>query len=223
MTFHSFSLEDKHLLQTWLKRLARKDYVSSKHSKLCFLHFKFEDFVTDSTDQKEWRKRKRETAISIGKRLRKDACPSIFKDLPSYYTQNNHLVRSGLSRSSCRFKNEAARLEEQNEVFLNADKVESFKDLIEKLPEELHRQRYILHRTENRADLICLSDHRPYTILSIVFINMDMEVTVYNNEQIVPSSSYNHIMPTSNGFPSIKSFSFRQKLGLKKTSGRRAV
>ena len=26
---------------------------------------------------------------------------------------------------------------------------------------------------------------------------MDMEVTVYNNKQIVPSSSYNHIMPTS--------------------------
>ena len=49
-------------------------------------------------------------------------------------------------------KNEVARLEEQNEVFLNADKVESFKDLIEKLPEEFHRQRYILHRTENGAD-----------------------------------------------------------------------
>ena len=76
-------------------------------------------------------------------------------------------------------------------------KVESFKGLIEKLPEELHRQRYILHRTENGADLMCLSDHRPYRILSAVFINMDMEVTVYNNEQIVPSSSYNHIMPTS--------------------------
>ena len=114
--FHSFSLEDKHLLQTCLKRLARKDYVPTKHSKLCSLHFKFEDFVTDSTDQKGWRK-KRETATLIRKRLRKDACPSIFKDLPSYYTQNNYLVRSELSRSSSRFKNEAARLEEQNEVF----------------------------------------------------------------------------------------------------------
>ena len=196
VTFHSFALEDKHLLQTWLKRLARKDYVPTKNSKLCFLHFKFEDYVTDSTDQKEWRKRKRETATLIRKLLRKDACPSIFKDLLSCYTYNNYLVRSGLSTSS-RFENEAARLKEQSEVFLNADKVESFKDLIEKLPEELHRQRYILHRTKNGADLFFLSDHRPYTILSAVFINMVMEVTVYNNEQIVPSSSYNHIMPTS--------------------------
>ena len=57
--FLSFSLEDKHLLQTWLKRLARKDYVPTKHSKLCSLHFKFEDFVAVSTDQKGWRKKKR--------------------------------------------------------------------------------------------------------------------------------------------------------------------
>ena len=120
VTFHSYPLKDKHLLQTWLKRLARKDYVRIKHSKLCSLHFKFEDFVTDSTDQKGWRKRKRETATLIRKRLRKNTCPSIFKDSPSYYTHNNHLVRSGLSTSSSRFENEAARLEEQNEVFLNA-------------------------------------------------------------------------------------------------------
>ena len=87
VTFHSFPLEDKHLLQTWLKRLARKDYVPTKHSKLCSLYFKFKGFVTDQTDQRGWRKRKRETATLIRKRLRKDACPSIFKDFPSYYTQ----------------------------------------------------------------------------------------------------------------------------------------
>ena len=86
VTFHSFPLEDKHFLQTWLKRLIRKDYVPTKNSKLCSLHFKFEDFVTDSTDQKGWRKRKRKTATLIRKRLRKDACLSIFKDLPSYHT-----------------------------------------------------------------------------------------------------------------------------------------
>ena len=82
VTFY-YVLKNKHLPQTWLKQLARKDYVRIKHSKLCFLYFKFEDFVTDSTDQKGWQKTKRETATLIRKRLRKDACPSIFKDLPS--------------------------------------------------------------------------------------------------------------------------------------------
>ena len=112
-------------------------------------------------------------------------------------TQLIKKISSGLSTSSFRFENEAARLEEQNKVYLNADKVESFQDLIEKLPEELYRQRYILHRIENGANLICLSNYRPYTMLSAVFTNMDMEVTVYNNKQIVLSSSFYHIMPTS--------------------------
>ena len=77
-------------------------------------------------------------------------------------------------------------LRNKMKFFLNADKVKSFKDLIEKLSEELHRQRYVLHRIKNGTDLICLSDYRPFKILSAVFINMDTEVTVYNNEQIVP-------------------------------------
>ena len=75
---------------------------------------------------------KKERTSLIRKRLRKDAFRSIFKDLPSYYTQNNHLVRSGLLTSSSRHENEAAQLEEENEVFLNADKVEIFQDLIKK-------------------------------------------------------------------------------------------
>ena len=40
---------------------SKKSYIPTIHSKLCSLHFKFEDFVTDSTDQKTWRKRKRLT------------------------------------------------------------------------------------------------------------------------------------------------------------------
>ena len=60
--------------------------------KLCSLHFKFEDFVTDSTDEKGWRKRNRNG--NFNKKATKKKCmPSIFKNLPSYYTHNNHLVR----------------------------------------------------------------------------------------------------------------------------------
>ena len=179
VTFHSFPLEDKHLLQTWLKRLARKDYVPTKHSK--FVLFISSSKISSLTQLIKRIAKKKKRNSNFNKKATKKRCmPFDFQSLPSYYTHNNYLVRSELSTSSSRFENEAARPEEQNEVFLNADKVKSFKDLIEKLPKEVHRQRYILHRTENGADLICLSDHRPYTILSAVFINMDMEVTVYN-------------------------------------------
>ena len=65
-TFHSFPLENKQTFQTWLRRLARKVIrIPTKHSKLCSFYFKFEDFFTDSTDQKTWRKRKRVTSSLI--------------------------------------------------------------------------------------------------------------------------------------------------------------
>jgi len=48
VTFHSFPLEDKELLQNWLSRLVRKDFTPTPHSKLCSLHFTTDDFVTES-------------------------------------------------------------------------------------------------------------------------------------------------------------------------------
>ena len=95
--------------------MSKKSYKPTKYSKLCSLHFKSENFATDSTDQKTWLKRKRETSSLIRRPRRKGACPLIFKDLLSYYMHNNHLV-SGLSTISFRFENEVARLEEQNKV-----------------------------------------------------------------------------------------------------------
>ena len=195
--FHSFPLNNKQLLKRWLERLARKGYTPTKHSKLCSLHFKSEDFVTDSKDQKERRKRKRETTSLMRKRLKKDACPSIFKGMPSSFTRNCALIRLEPSSPSSRFENKAPRLLDQNEIFFNADKVENFSDLIEKLPEELQRQKYILHQTDLGADLIYLSDQQPSSILATVFINIDLKVTVYQNRQIVPSSFYDHIMSTN--------------------------
>ena len=69
VTFHSFSLEDKHFFQTWLKRLTRKDYAPTK---LCSLDFKFEDFVTDTTDQKDGEKKKR--SGNFNKKATKKRC-----------------------------------------------------------------------------------------------------------------------------------------------------
>ena len=104
-----------------MRRLARKDIYQEKNSKICLLHFKSEGL----TDQKTRRKRKRETSSFIRRQRRKDACPLIFKDLLSYYTHTNHLVRSEFSTTSFRFENGAARYS-----FLNADTVKSFKDSI---------------------------------------------------------------------------------------------
>ena len=89
---------------------SKKSYIPTKQSKLCSLHFKSDDFVTDLTDQKTWRKRKGETSSLKKRRRRKDACPLIFEDLPSCYTHNNHLVHSGISTTSFWFEKLSSKI-----------------------------------------------------------------------------------------------------------------
>ena len=82
VTFHAFPLHDQQLLQAWHKRLARKDFTPTKYSKLCSIHFPPEDFVTESTDQSNRRKRKRESRKLIRRHLKNDAHPTILPICP---------------------------------------------------------------------------------------------------------------------------------------------
>ena len=196
ITFHSFPLHDKNLLQLWLKRLARKDFKPTKHSKVCSLHFTNDDFVNESLDKNSRRKRKRESTKLVRKRLKTQAFPTVFNNLPSYYTQSPKRHRSGLSTSSSRLENECARLEECCEAFLDADKVKNFDYLISKLSEDLQRHGYILHQTDQGAYLLHLSDQQPPSILATIFISKNLEVTIYQEQLALPPSLYKHIMET---------------------------
>ena len=128
VTFHAFSLKIKDLLQTWMKRLARKHFNPTKYSRLCSLHFKPEDFVVESKDQKTRRRNKKEDLRLVKRRLQKDAYPSIFEDLPDYFQTNKPPSRPGLSNSTNWLLNEAARMEARSETFLKTDMVENFED-----------------------------------------------------------------------------------------------
>ena len=79
VTFRAFPLHDQQLLLAWHKRLARKDFTPTKYSKLCSIHFIPEDFVTESNDQSNKRKRKREL---IRRGLKNDAHPTFLPICP---------------------------------------------------------------------------------------------------------------------------------------------
>ena len=117
VTFHAFPVHDKELLQTWLKRLARKDFTPSKCTKFCSLHFTTEDFMDESIDHNSTRKRKRNSKKLLRRRLKTGAVPSVFNNLPLYYTYQSEPHRSGLSTTSSRHERAAARLEERCENF----------------------------------------------------------------------------------------------------------
>ena len=100
----------------------------------------------------------------VKKRLKNNAYPSIFNNLPAYYTYKSTTARSGVASSSFRHENAAARLEEQCNTFLNADKIENFNDLFEKISKEIHHQGYLLHKTDVGVNLFYLSQQQPLSI-----------------------------------------------------------
>ena len=106
ITFHSFPLQNQPLLKIWLKRLARKDFTPTKYSRLCSLHFTSDDF----SDQNSRREKRRNCTLAK-RRLQKDACPSIFKNLPTYYMCDDAAFQSGLSEAKTRREKEALKLE----------------------------------------------------------------------------------------------------------------
>ena len=92
LSCHSFRLNDQELTREWLKRLARKNFIPSKHTRICSLHFKLEDFIADLCHKQIRCKRKRND-VKLSKRyLKPDAVPSIFENLSDYFVCKNSLL-----------------------------------------------------------------------------------------------------------------------------------
>ena len=197
VTFHSFPLNNKDLLVLWLKRMVRKDFSPTKYFKLCSLHFKTEDFIVHSVDKQTRRQKKRTNSFLGRKRLKDDAVPSVFQDIPKYYATNDAPTRSGLALSSSRLEKEAKTLNAQLEAFLNEDKVQDLDELLSKISSEAHDKGFLLQKSNNFCNFILLSQGHPLSIHVYISVTRNLEVTVYQNQEIVPLSSYKHIMQSN--------------------------
>ena len=195
VTFHSFPLHDKQLLQCWLKRIARKDFTPTKHSRLCPLHFKSEDFVKESNDQKIKRRKNQSSALLVKKRLKGNVLPSIFKDVPSHYACGETPPTSGLSLASSRHENDASRLEMHLEQFLKDDKIENLAGLIAKIADDMQSHGFVLHQTKSEANSILFSEEHPLSVQSTISISTDLRI--YHDGKLVPASTYKRIVSSN--------------------------
>jgi len=57
ITFHSFPPDAK-LREKWIRANPRKDFVPTKNSQMCSLHFQDTDFVEESSDKNTTRRQK---------------------------------------------------------------------------------------------------------------------------------------------------------------------
>ena len=151
---------------------------------MCSLHFKADDFIKVSHDSNQRRKRKRDSEHLCYRRLKPDAVPSIFKNIPLYYTNKDIPLRSGNALSKTRHDNESAILQKQCENFLQSDNLKNFDDLLEKLSCTVLSPQFVLYKSEAGISLIYLSIEQPFSILFSINIDKDLHVQIYHEKNL---------------------------------------
>ena len=128
------------------------------------------------------------------KRLKGNVLPSIFKNVPSYYAGGDAPPRSGLSLVSSRHENDASRLKMQLEQFLKDGKIENLAGLIAKIADDMQLHGFVSHQTKSEVNLILFSEEHPLSVQSTISISTDLEIRIYHNGQLVPASTYKHVV-----------------------------
>lgn len=99
---------DVDLKRKWIRAIPRstENQEPTKNSRVCGLHFLEEDFILYSQDDDMLKKEGLESKSLERRRLKDNAIPSVFPNLPSYLTQEKAKERSSTTSSSSRFERE---------------------------------------------------------------------------------------------------------------------
>ena len=111
-----------------MKVIPCKDWTPSCHSIVCSCHFNEEDFVTNTRDSNDRRKRKREES-SVRRYLKRNAIHSIFPGLPSYLSKKKVANRSKPTSSTARLEAENLRKRKAIDSLLISTQEKSLKHL----------------------------------------------------------------------------------------------
>jgi len=88
VSFHAYPLSNNELCEKWIRANPRKDFVPTKHSKLCSLHFKPSDFIEARRDTNKRRMKTYADHTLVRRYLKDDAVPSVFQNTPNYLSNN---------------------------------------------------------------------------------------------------------------------------------------
>ena len=137
ITFHSFPLRNKELCDRWSRSIVRKDFVPTKHTKLCSLHFAPSDFVEVHADSNKRRQKSRGDKKELTKRyLKDDAVPSIFPSAPKYLSAAVQPPRTtSKATAASRRLHESKALEDMEASFRQEDNISnmSITDIAQRL------------------------------------------------------------------------------------------
>lgn len=204
VTLHSFPLKDAELCKSWVIALARVNFVPTKNSRVCSKHFKQSDFVEYSEDSNVTRHKEAVLADTDGKkklklrRLRADAVPSVFENMPSYYQTSSKPRTTTKATAATRRKQDQHDTELLYKSFQAADDISSLS--LEDLKQRLYAEPTLptgfhVAITEQSMFIFLLepNDAMP-TIAANVTVHRDLTVIVSTKQQMVPKSQFADIV-----------------------------
>ena len=191
--FHCFPLHDKELCDKWVRANPRKDFTPSQHSTICSLHFTPADYVDDHEDTNATRRKRKSSGTFVRRRLKPDAVPSVFENVPEYLSKTSGTPRSTASATpSSRRQKEAANLRELENAMHADDDVSSatLSELLQKLQSETTAPSgYKSHVADNRLVIYWLSvDDDVAKVAASVIVKSDLTLVASVNGGIIPAS-----------------------------------
>ena len=159
VTYHKLPHKNRQLLKRWMIIINQhqKDFIPTKGTRICSLHFVSLDFKTESTDSNTRRRRKRNTKLKL-KHLRCDAVPSIlpFSTDRSNSTNSNSQRTKRLAFSSSRLEAENERLIELEKQVFDEDTVKDIYEISNRLKCCNHKPHGFIHSVMDCGLLILL-------------------------------------------------------------------
>src|SRR6218665_4071868 len=193
--------QDKDLCDKWVRAIRKQDFVATKYSKLCSLHFKETDFVEVSRDTNKQRRKSGDKQLR--KRYLKDgAVPSILPNAPHYLTNTSGVPRTTVrATSSSRLDYEAMILGQMEESFLAEDDIStlSVSEIADRLGKETTLPQGFSIKCIDQALFIYIievTDDVP-KIKGSITVKADLSVVVAIEEKIIPASQLKDLVSGS--------------------------
>lgn len=205
VSLHNFP-KDESLLKRWIAAIRRQDYTPGKTAKVCSLHFHESDFVQIYTDTNVTRKR------TYGeqrrrRKLKDDAVPSVFPNLPSYLSSPPNVPRSSSAMSESRLERENLTITESIQEFERCDEIIDLTSLKQKAEYSPLPAGFVLYPS-NVADLIFtkLECSDSVYIAASVIVKPDLSFIAYRNGKRCDEKHYENQMNYSRRVASFTDF-----------------
>lgn len=195
----SFNLvpKDKELLDKWIRANPRKDWVPTKYTRMCSDHFTDEDFIIQRTDKSSRRRKKFVDQSLPNRRLKHDAVPSIFAEVPAYLTKKKTCRQTRRAAPSVRREEAERDMAVLTDSFIASDDIskEPLTVIAHKLrAEQTKPDGFNIVEVDDGLHIYLMSFKILPTVSASITVDKNYVCIVGLDGRVVPASQYKHIL-----------------------------